>query len=135
MLEADKMSEEEIINRLKERIKIDRSMRLNVGSDFDRFYEEECQAIQGLIYLYNKEKEKNKELQYKLELEKIDNKYNQEERDEETIPKYKIREKITECEEAMNKVKQFNPSTYAGIDTFIYAMAQKNILKSLLEEE
>lgn len=51
------------------------------------------------------------------------------------ISKDKIREKITECEEAMNKVKQFNPSTYAGIDTFIYAMAQKNILKSLLEEE
>lgn len=32
------------------------------------------------------------ELKTKLEVETIDNKYNQEERDEETIPKYKIRE-------------------------------------------
>lgn len=62
------MSEDEIINRLKERIKIDRSMRLNVESDFDRFCEEECQAIEELIDLYNKEKEKN---------EKIINKYNE----------------------------------------------------------
>ena len=57
------MSEAEIINKLKERIRIDRSMRLNVESDFDRFCEEECRAIEGLIDLYNKEKEKNKELE------------------------------------------------------------------------
>ena len=37
--------------------------------------------------------------QKELEIERIDNKYNQEERDEETIPRYKIREKIEEIEE------------------------------------
>ena len=56
------MSESEIINKLKERIRIDRSMRLNVESDFDRFCEEECRAIEGLIDLYQKEKEKNAKL-------------------------------------------------------------------------
>lgn len=76
---------------------------------------------------YYKEKVKNKDkivdLQKKLEIEKIDNKYNQEERDEETIPKYKIREKIKE------------------IESFDKAMHQKNgqftilVLQGLLKEE
>ena len=38
------------------------------------------------------------DLQTKLEIEKIDNKYNQEERDEETIPRYKIKEIIENAE-------------------------------------
>lgn len=52
---------------------------------------------------YYKEKAKNKEkivdLETKLSIETIDNKYNQEERDEETIPRYKIREKIKKAKE------------------------------------
>ena len=44
-------------------------------------------------------KEKIVDLQTKLAIETIDNKYNQEERDEETIPKYKIREKIKKAKE------------------------------------
>lgn len=79
------LSEEEIIKEIKERI-------------IEPFYcfpnptsielkDKDVNLIEELIDLYIK-------LQYKLEVEKIDNKYNQEERDEETIPRYKIREKI-----------------------------------------
>lgn len=100
----------------------------------------EHQIILELIDRYkemNKEirnlKEKNKEL-IQGQVKTLDE-ILQPELLKKYISKDKIREKIKECEEAMNKVKQFNPSTYAGIDTFIYAMAQRNILKSLLEEE
>lgn len=68
-------------------------------------------------------KEKIADLETKLAIEKIDNKYNQEERDEETIPRYKIREKIEE------------------IESFDKAMHQKNgqftilVLQGLLKEE
>lgn len=79
------MNEKEIIKEIKERI-------------IEPFYcfpnptsielkDKDVNLIEELIDLYIK-------LQYKLEVEKIDNKYNQEERDEETIPRYKIREKI-----------------------------------------
>ena len=52
--------------------------------------------IEELIDLYIK-------LQYELEVEKIDNKYNQEERDEETIPRYKIIELLKEIQEEKDK--------------------------------
>ena len=119
------MSEEEIMLEIEEIKRIDRT----------RFTSSELQAIQGLLDLYNKEKEKNKECIKTGDLERAVGFLMNNNDLSNYISKDKIREKITECEEAMNKVKQFNPSTYAGIDTFIYAMAQKNILKSLLEEE
>jgi hypothetical protein len=92
------------------------------------------QAIQDLLDLYEKEKEKNKELQYKLEVEKIDNKYNQEERDEETIPKYKIREKIEE----LDKQEKAELKGVKGQDRYFIKQiyqAKRKILQELLEEE
>lgn len=84
------MNEKEIIKEIKERI-------------IEPFYcfpnptsielkDKDVNLIEELIDLYIK-------LQYKLEVEKIDNKYNQEERDEETIPRYKIRELLKEIQE------------------------------------
>lgn len=115
------LSEEEIIKNIKEMIQ---------WSDHNTYK----MALQGLLDLYKQEKEKNKELQYKLELKKIDNKYNQEERDEETIPKYKIREKIKELEK---KAKQELKGVKGQDRYFIKQIyhSKRSFLKELLEEE
>ena len=42
------MSEEEILSTLKERVKIDRSLRNEIRSDFDQFCENECIAIERI---------------------------------------------------------------------------------------
>lgn len=65
-------------------------------------------------------------LQTKLEIEKIDNKYNQEERDEETIPRYKIREKIKKCNDYLKE----EPMNIEKIEI----NAKISILQDLLEE-
>lgn len=83
------------------------------------------------------------DLETKLAIETIDNKYNQEERDEETIPRYKIREKIKELE----KQNEENKIELAkGIDmlssniiekaknNIVINMSLRDILKELLEE-
>ena len=51
------MSEEEIkaIEKLKERVKIDRSLRNKVESDFDKFCEDECIAIETVLNLIGKQ--------------------------------------------------------------------------------
>lgn len=64
------------------------------------------------------------DLKTKLEIEKIDNKYNQEERDEETIPRYKIREKI----------KKYDKWILEGGDYTESLEAQRYALNELLEE-
>ena len=75
------------------------------------------EAIKNLIKGY-------KELEYQLEIEKIDNKYNQEERDEETIPRYKIREKI-EFYKRYGKIKNSDE----------YVMSEEiEVLQELLQE-
>lgn len=66
------------------------------------------------------------ELKTKLEIEKIDNKYNQEERDEETIPRYQIREKIKEFE---NK-----KWSYTKLEDIKQIEDKIKTLKELLEE-
>lgn len=75
---------------------------------------------------YYKEKAKNKdkisELQTKLEIEKIDNKYNQEERDEETIPRYKIRDIL-------------NYLDNTDLNNYEIVMAFRKMMKELLEED
>lgn len=77
-------------------------------------------AIATIVSLKN---QKIADLERKLAIETIDNKYNQEERDEETIPRYKIREKIEQ------------------IKSFDKAMHQKNgqftilVLQGLLKED
>ena len=53
----------------------------------------------ALIFTYiQKLEQENKELEYKLAVEKTDNIYHKEETCEETIPRYKILEKIKELE-------------------------------------
>lgn len=86
--------EEEIIKKIKEKI-------IQPFYDFPNpisieLNDKDVNLIEELIDLYIK-------LQYKLEVEKIDNKYNQEERDEETIPRYKILEKIKEEKEGIKR--------------------------------
>lgn len=65
-----------------------------------RYYNEYKKQVikrnEKLLNLIRKQQKEIEDLETKLEIEKIDNKYNQEERDEETIPRYKIREFIKE---------------------------------------
>lgn len=89
------LSEEQIINSIKPIVNARKTHKDNHLYNL-QLNAYQLDAIQGLLDLYNKEKEKNKELEMQLEIEKIDNKYNQEERDEETIPRYKIIKKIQE---------------------------------------
>lgn len=89
-------------------------------------------------------KEKIVDLETKLAIEKIDNKYNQEERDEETIPRYKIREKIKELE---NKNEKNKIELAKGIDMLSFDLIEKarinisinvnarDVLQELLEEK
>lgn len=57
------MSEEEAIERLKERVKLDRKIRNNkIESDYEQFCENECQAIETILNLADK---KQKEIEEK----------------------------------------------------------------------
>lgn len=50
------MSEEEAIERLKERVKLDRKIRNNkIESDYEQFCENECQAIETILNLADKQ--------------------------------------------------------------------------------
>lgn len=51
------MNEEEkkAIEKLKERVKIDRSLRDKVESDFDKFCEDECIAIETVLKLIDEQ--------------------------------------------------------------------------------
>ena len=50
------MSEEEAIERLKERVKLDRKIRDNkTESDYEQFCENECQAIETILNLADKQ--------------------------------------------------------------------------------
>ena len=56
------MSEEEAIERLRERVKLDRKIRNNkIESDYEQFCENECQAIETILNLAEKLQEKIKE--------------------------------------------------------------------------
>ena len=102
---------------------------------------EQTKEFYNSIYKLLKEIE---ELQTKLEIEKIDNKYNQEERDEETIPRCKIREKIKEIK---NKNEENKIELAKGIDTLNFDIIEnaknnilinvnvRDILKELLEDK
>jgi hypothetical protein len=56
------MREEEAIERLKERVKLDRKIRNNKAeSDYEQFCENECQAIETILNLAEKLQKKIKE--------------------------------------------------------------------------
>lgn len=101
-LDKEQMTSEEIIKECEELIK-----EINSHKDKDfigRLYYKNRpveELLKGLLDLYKQEKEKNKKIKIELEVEKTDNIYNKEETTEETIPKYKIREKIKELEKEL----------------------------------
>lgn len=111
------MNEEEAIERLKERVKLDRKIRDNkTESDYEQFCENECQAIETILNLADKKQkeieEKNiainkmsKDISRQLEeIEKLNfenhmlKKWNKQ-LDQECISKDKIREKIKKAKE------------------------------------
>ena len=118
------MSEEEIIKYFKEKekeLKADINRvedYVNTGSD-----EEELEAIQGLLDLYNKEKSLNEVLKSKTIKDIC---YNIGEFDNRFISKDKIRKEKEEIEEMLFKEKNKN----AKIE-FSYAIG---VLEELLEE-
>lgn len=66
---------------------------LNKYCDTDLLYEQRhYNYIKMIIRLVGKQSKEIEELKMQLEVEKIDNKYNQEETHEETIPRYKLKE-------------------------------------------
>lgn len=81
-------------------------------------------------------KEKIVDLETKLAIETIDNKYNQEERDEETIPRYKIREKLEGLEEQKEKLKYDGDRCFADYEQFCKNLKFfKEQIDELLEEK
>ena len=86
------MNEEEAIERLKERVKLDRKIRNNkIESDYEQFCENECQAIETILNLADKQQ---KEI-IRLNRKQVDDEMLTDtfiERD--YISKDKIREKI-----------------------------------------
>lgn len=87
----------------------------------------EARAIRNLIA-------RHKELECKLEIEKTDNKYNQEERDEETIPRYKVKEKIEELKGKYQNAGKIEDM----IDIQIYNSkidSKIQVLQELLEDD
>ena len=87
---------------------------------------EQTKEFYNAIYKLLKENDKQQkeivDLKTKLEIEKIDNKYNQEERDEETIPRYKIRDIL-------------NYLDNTDLNNYEIVMAFRKMMKELLEED
>lgn len=117
------MNEEEAIERLKERVKLDRKIRDNkTESDYEQFCENECQAIETILNLADKQQkeieEKNiainkmsKDISRQLEeIEKLNfenhmlKKWN-EQLDKNCISKDKIREKIEHYNNELEHIK------------------------------
>ena len=69
-------------------------------------------------------------LKMQLEVEKIDNKYNQEEASEEMIPRYKIKAKIEELKKYQDKFDERNM-----LKDVLIKQKQIQVLQSLLEKE
>ena len=133
------MSEEEAIERLKERVKLDRKIRNNkIESDYEQFCENECQAIETILNLADKQQkeieEKNvainkmsKDISRQLKgIEKLNfenhmlKKWN-EQLDKNCISKDKIKEKIEQLKEIAD---EDNLDVFTKID----------VLEELLEE-
>ena len=98
------------------------------SDDFDTLGDDiSPKMAQNILNVINKQQEKIVDLETKLAIETIDNKYNQEERDEETIPRYKIRE-IFQFYIERDSLFNDNPHKMAVIRL-------KDVLEELLEEE
>jgi hypothetical protein len=130
------MTDDEIkaIEKVKEVIKIDKERRIVTLYDEKPLFRDQLQIIIDLI---NKQQEKIEDLKTKLGIETIDNKYNQEERDEETIPKYKIREIIDNFRNVKREI--LNNENELGRASVTYDIVRNDyceeMLKELLEED
>ena len=125
-MEISQLKEEEIIKELKEWLKYDTNFTNLPEFESKNLYK----LIQGLLDLYNKEKEKNKELQnymkeYLIPKSTINLIY---------ISKDKIKQKIEELEEIKIKLQKMYPATYALNYEWLEAYYQIKILQKLLEE-
>lgn len=130
------LSDDEIkaIEKVKEVIRIDKERRIVTKYDEKPLFRDQLQI---LIDLLNKQQEKIVDLETKLAIETIDNKYNQEERDEETIPRYKIREKIKAFQDVKKEIiKNENKLSRASITYDIVRNDYcEKMLNQLLEEK
>lgn len=128
------MDIEEDIKMLKEYINIDRKMRNNnQESDYDKFCERQCIAIENLLAEREEDKKKIAELEAKLEFYQwgdLDN-LKFEEYMKEFIPKQKVKEKIEENNKLIEKCKD-ELEHYGEI--YLYEHDNK-ILKELLEDK
>lgn len=101
------MDIEEDIKILNEYINIDRKMRNNnQESDYDKFCERQCIAIENLLAEREEDKKKIAELEAKLEFYQwgdLDN-LKFEEYMKEFIPKQKVKEILIEIQEEYNKL-------------------------------
>ena len=142
------MNGEEAIERLKERVKLDRKIRNNkIESDYEQFCENECQAIETILNLADKQQkeieEKNiainkmsKDISRQLkEIEKLNfenrmlKKWN-EQLDQNCISKDKIREKIEHYNIELEHIK--NGEEFENEKPMYYW--GKVALETLLEE-
>ena len=102
-----RMDIEEDIKILNEYINIDRKMRNNnQESDYDKFCERQCIAIENLLAEREEDKKKIAELEAKLEFYQwgdLDN-LKFEEYMKEFIPKQKVKEILIEIQEEYNKL-------------------------------
>lgn len=128
------MDIEEDIKMLKEYINIDRKMRNNnQESDYDKFCERQCIAIENLLAEREEDKKKIAELEAKLEFYQwgdLDN-LKFEEYMKEFIPKQKVKEKIEENNKLIEKCKD-ELEHYGEI--YLYEHDNK-ILKELLKDK
>ena len=118
------MSEEEIIKILKDTI----SLFNNDTHCFTHSDDERVGAIQGLLDLYNKEKEKNKKLEKQMGKD-LDVVYLQGVYNERDRWKSKIREKI---EEKQNRINKLHPASDCVIIDDLENQIQ--VLQELLED-
>lgn len=116
------MSEEKLINKIKEIIEVDKNAKI-ISSIYEEVFLRDY--LQGLLDLYNKEKEKNEILEDTLNNSIDIRKY--------WISKDKIREKIKELndefDERNSREEDFN---YNYGDEYAFVVEK---LKELLEEE
>ena len=97
---------------------------------FSPFQEQEIDDMNIVLNIVEKQSKEIEELKMQLEIEKIDNKYNQEETCEETIPRYKIKQKIEELKKYRDKFDKRNM-----LKDVIIKQNQIQVLQSLLEKE
>lgn len=129
------MSEEEIIEKIKNTIQYDKEHRIVTIYDEKPLFRD---YLQGLLDLYNKEKAKNKEIrQWKYVIDTYEDLDKLKEldlikiKDKEYISKDKIKDKIKDLDNLLIETQKELGT--ASIEFTIYAH-QKNILQELLEE-